>query len=70
MSGQLEIEVPVERSAGDNYKEAMAEYEKQKEYKEKNHVYLCYLATQKRYFVSKWFKRQTIESYKTIRIIE
>lgn len=67
----MEIDVPIERSEGDNYAQALAEYEKQKVYKEKNNVFLCYLTSKKKYFVSKFFKREfIINNYKTIKIIE
>lgn len=68
MSTQLEIEVPIDTN-NDSYKTAMARYS-QMSNPEKQNIFLCYFTTQKKYFISWYSSRQTIESYKTIKIIE
>lgn len=65
---QLELELPIEYQNSDNYKEEMAKYSKMEKVKGVE-IYLCFNHTTKRFFVSKWWKRETIESYKTIKII-
>lgn len=67
MNQQLAIEVPVDHSANDNYAPAMENYMKGHE----THTYLCYCSTTRKYFVSRWFTKESILNwYKTIIIIQ
>ena len=69
MNAQLELELPKEYMNSDNYKQTMEQYTKMEKSKGVN-VFLCYNSTTRRFFVSKYWKRETIESYQTIKIIE
>lgn len=67
MTNQLAIEIPVDHAANKTYAKALAEWMKGHE----NNTFLCYCATTKSYFVSKYFKKESIEKwYKSITIIK
>jgi hypothetical protein len=64
MSKQLEIEIPIEQRNSDNYKTAMEEYEKDKKLKDLHPVHFCYNPVNGKFFVSRFFQKESIESYK------
>lgn len=65
---QLAIDVPIDHSKNDSYAPALADYMKGHE----TNTFLCYCTTTKKYFVSRWFKKENIENWynKTIKIIQ
>jgi hypothetical protein len=69
MSKQLEIDVPIERHAGDRYTEAEIEY-RTIDKSLYAPVFLCYNGDTKQYFVSKFTSRHGISQYKLIKIIQ
>lgn len=69
MDSQLEIPAETYRHPGDRYAEQLAEFEKC-HHREKQNIFFCYNGTTKQYFISRMFSRETIESYKTIKIIK
>lgn len=69
MEKQLELELPVEYANSDQYRESLAEYTKCIQAGLKN-VFLFYCGTTKKFSVSRWWNRETIESYKTNQIIK
>jgi len=69
MNNQLELELPAEYQNSDQYKEQKALFERLDKPRGTN-IFLCYNSTTKRFFVARWWKRETIESYQSIKIIE
>ena len=69
LATQLELELPIEYTKLDSYKAANEDYMRCDKPKGVN-IYLVYCSTNKRFFVSRFFKRETIETYKTFRVIK
>lgn len=69
MSNQLEIDLPNDYESSEGYTKALEEFMRITGRKDLQPIYLCYNEKTKQFFVSKIFKRATVESYK-IRIIQ
>lgn len=72
MIKQLEIPVAIERHDGDRYAEKKAEYLRNKDNKLYHPVFFCYCGqpASKKFFVSYFFKREIVEAFNFIKIIE
>ena len=68
MINQLSIPVPIEATESNLYAPAISEYTKDIQAGRKD-VYLCYCNSTKKYFVSHYFKKESIELFK-IKIIK
>lgn len=65
---QLEIEMPIATQDSDNYRAVLSEYKKDVQAGKKN-TFLCYCHSTMKYFVSRFFSKEGVESFK-IKIIQ